>query len=245
MDLYPAIDLLDGRCVRLVQGDFRRETTYGDPVETAQEMVAAGARRLHVVDLDAARSGEPRNRNLVLSIVRQAGVPVQSGGGVRNREAAEALLAGGVWRVVVGTSALADPEFVRRLASSHEGAVAIGLDHQHGYEVAVRGWVEGSGNTLLGALSDFEDSGVAAVVVTDIRRDGTLAGPGLQGLSTVLAATEMEVVASGGVGSVSDLVALRGLEVSGRRLGGVIVGKAIHDGLLNLEEALAACAASG
>ncbi|HET9290119.1 MAG TPA: HisA/HisF-related TIM barrel protein, partial [Actinomycetes bacterium] len=155
MDLYPAIDLRGGRCVRLYQGDYRRETVYGDdPVSQAQAFAAAGAPWVHVVDLDAARTGEAVNRPLVAAIAAGVDVPVQAGGGVRDDGAADALLEAGVRRVVVGTAALDDPAWVRRLAARHPGQVAVGLDAR-GRDLAVRGWVEGSGYDLVDVARRF------------------------------------------------------------------------------------------
>ncbi len=244
MELYPAVDIRGGRSVRLVRGDYARETVYGDPVAAARRLVAAGAGWLHLVDLDAARTGEPANRTTVAAIAAAVTVPVQVGGGVRDEASAEALLQAGVARVVLGTAAVERPALVATLAKRYPGQVAVGLDHRDG-RVAVRGWVEGSGQSLREALGRAESAGAGTVVVTDIARDGTLDGPDLDGLASALAATTMAVIASGGVGSVADLVALAGLEVGGRGLAGAIVGKAIHDGSLSVEEALAACAASG
>jgi len=238
LDLYPAIDLRDGRCVRLYQGDYGRETVYGDdPVAQAQAFAADGAPWIHVVDLDAARTGVASNRAIIAAISAAVDVPVQSGGGVRDDAAAEALLEAGVRRVVVGTAALDDPEWVRDLAGRHPGRVAVGLDAR-GRDVAVRGWVEGSGRDLLDVARSFDDAGVAALVVTEIGRDGTLEGPALDQLSDVLAATRLDVVASGGVGSLDDLRALAGLEVGDRRLAGAIVGRALYEGAFRLPEAV-------
>ena len=245
MDLYPAIDLRAGRCVRLYQGDYSRETAYGvDPVTVARTFAAAGARWIHVVDLDAARSGAPENRDAVAAIAEAVGreVGVQAGGGVRDQATAEALWAAGVTRVVLGTAAVENPALVRELAAEHP--VAVGLDVRDG-EVAVRGWTEPSGHRLAEVLGTLEGSGVAAVIVTEIGRDGTLAGPDLELFATTLETTDADVVASGGVGSLADLEALASLEAGGRRLAGVIVGKALHDGVFTVEEAVAACAASG
>jgi phosphoribosylformimino-5-aminoimidazole carboxamide ribotide isomerase len=244
--LYPAIDLRGGRCVRLYQGDYGRESAYGtDPVAVAEEFAAAGARWIHVVDLDAARTGEPTNRDVIAAIaaaVGRAGVSVQAGGGVRDQASAEALFAAGVDRVVLGTAAVEQPALVRELAAEHP--VAVGLDGRDG-DVAVRGWTERSGRRVTDMLAEYEDAGVAAVVVTEIGRDGTLAGPDVEGLAAVLEATELPVIASGGVGSLADLEALASLEAAGRRLAGAIVGKALHEGLFGVREAVAACAASG
>jgi phosphoribosylformimino-5-aminoimidazole carboxamide ribotide isomerase len=243
VDLYPAIDLLGGRVVQLRQGDYDRATDYGgDPAAVAASFVEQGARWVHVVDLDAARTGEPVNRSAVEAIVAAAaGARVEVGGGVRDEANAEALLVGGATRVVLGTAAVADPPLVGRLAARHPGGVAVGLDARDG-EVAVRGWTAGSGASVLDLVHRFADDGVGAFVVTDISRDGTLAGPDVRGLASVLETTEVPVVASGGVGSLDDLRALAELEVGGRRLAGAIVGTAIHDGRFSVAEALAALA---
>jgi phosphoribosylformimino-5-aminoimidazole carboxamide ribotide isomerase len=236
MDLYPAIDLRDGRCVRLHQGDYAQETVYGrDPVAQAVAFAEAGAGWIHVVDLDAARTGIPENRDVVAAIADAVNVPVQTGGGVRNREAAEALFSAGVERVVIGTAALTDPDFVRALAVDHR--VAVGLDAKSG-EVATDGWLVGSGRSVLDVARSFTDAGVDAFVVTDISRDGTLEGPDLVGLADVLGATPVDVIASGGVGSMADLAALDEIIVGGRRLSGVIAGKAIYEGHVDVAGAV-------
>jgi phosphoribosylformimino-5-aminoimidazole carboxamide ribotide isomerase len=244
--LYPAIDLRGGRCVRLYQGDYNRESAYGtDPVAVARGFAGAGVRWIHVVDLDAARTGEATNRDVVAAIaeaVHPLGVSVQSGGGVRDQASAEALFAAGVDRVVLGTAAVEFPELVKELAADHP--VAVGLDGRGG-EVAVRGWTERTGRSIVELLAQYEDAGVAAVVVTEIDRDGTLAGPDLDQFVSVLEATSVDVIASGGVGGLPDLEALASLHAGGRRLAGVIVGKALHEGRFSIEEAVAACAASG
>jgi len=238
MDLYPAIDLLEGRCVRLYQGDYGRSTVYGeDPVAQALAFQAEGAPWVHVVDLDAARTGDPRNRDLVAAIAGALDVPVQTGGGVRSVEAAEALFAAGVSRVVLGTAALEDPDLVRRLAAVHP--VAVGLDAR-GSEVAVRGWLEGSGADVVDLAVAFGDAGVDALVVTEIGRDGTLAGPDLEGLSRVLAASSIPVIASGGIGVLDDVRALAALSVEGRTLAGAITGRAVYEGAFTVAEAVAA-----
>jgi phosphoribosylformimino-5-aminoimidazole carboxamide ribotide isomerase len=246
VELFPAIDLRGGRCVRLYQGDYDRETAYGtDPVAVAQAFAAAGARWVHVVDLDAARTGVPENREVVGEIARAVapGTAVQAGGGVRDHAAAEALWSAGVARVVLGTAAVENPALVRDLAA--ERPVAVGLDIRGG-EVAVRGWTEGSGRTLGDVLAGYVDAGVAAVVVTEIDLDGTLAGPDLELYASVLEAPGgIDVVASGGVGTLAHIEALASLTAGGRRLAGAIVGKALHDGAFSVGEAVAACRASG
>ena len=241
MDLYPAIDLRGGKCVRLYQGDYAQETVYGDdPVAQAQAFEAEGAPWIHVVDLDAARSGDPVNREVVAAIAAGVSVPVQTGGGVRDDAAAEALFEAGVARVVVGTAALEDPDFVRRLAARHP--VAVGLDAR-GRDVAVRGWLEGSGTDLLDLAKAFEDAGVAALVVTEISRDGTLEGPDIVGLTQVVEATSIPVIASGGIGTLADLEALGAVHVAGRTLAGAITGRAIYEGKFTVADAVAATGA--
>lgn len=241
MDLYPAIDLLDGRAVRLYQGDYARQTVYNDdPVAQAKAFAAAGAQWIHVVDLDAARTGAPRNRDVIAAICDAVDVPIQTGGGVRSEAAADALFELGVTRVVLGTAALEDPALVRLLASRHP--VAVGLDAR-GREVAVRGWEEGSGQDLLDVARGFADAGVEALIVTEIARDGTLEGPDLDGLGEVLEASELPVIASGGVGTLADVIALDALRWAGRRLSGAIVGRALYEGAFTLSDALASVSA--
>ncbi|MDQ6910322.1 MAG: 1-(5-phosphoribosyl)-5-[(5-phosphoribosylamino)methylideneamino]imidazole-4-carboxamide isomerase [Actinomycetota bacterium] len=245
MDLYPAIDLRGGRCVRLYQGDYGRETVYGtDPIALAETFAAAGARWIHVVDLDAARTGVPENRDTVAAIARAVAprVSVQAGGGIRDQESAEAMWAIGVARVVIGTAAVENPELVRELAADHP--VAVGLDARDG-DAQLRGWTQASGHAVNEMAAWFEQAGVAALIVTDIGRDGTLGGPDVEGLASLLEATSLDLIASGGVGSLADLETLASLDAGGRRLSGVIVGKALHDGLFSVEEAIGACAASG
>ena len=240
MDLYPAIDLRGGKVVQLVQGDFDRERIHGDdPAAVAKAFVAAGARWIHTVDLDAARTGEPVNRDLVAAIVDAVDVPVQASGGVRSAEAARALADVGAARVVVGTAALEDPDLVATIASRQP--VAIGLDVR-GREVAVRGWLEGSGVEWPDALQRLGASGAEAVVVTQIAVEGLMGGPDLEGLAEVLAATSLDVIASGGVGTLDDLLALDAVAAGDRRLAGAIVGTAIYEGRVDVAEAVRALA---
>jgi len=241
VDLYPAIDLRGGRVVRLYQGDFDQETVYGlDPVTVAEGYAAAGAAWIHVVDLDAARTGTPQNRPVIAAIAGAVGprVKVQASGGVRDHASAEELLACGVDRVVIGTAAVERPELVRELAGHHQ--IGVGIDIR-GRDVAIRGWTEGSGVDLFDLLARIAGSGVAAVIVTDISRDATLAGGDVEGLATVLDATDIPVIASGGVGSLADLEALATLRAGGRALAGAIVGKALYEGNFTVREAIAAC----
>ena len=241
VELYPAIDLRGGRCVRLYQGDYDRETVYADdPVGQAGRFVAAGASWVHVVDLDAARSGEPVNAPEVAAIAASlagSGVRLQTGGGVRSLAAAQALADAGVDRVVVGTAAVEHPALLGELAGVVP--VALGLDVR-GREVAVRGWIQGSGHDLLPLLDTLAAYPVDALVVTQIAVDGTSEGPDLALYRELLAAVPTPVIASGGVGTVDHLRAIADLEVAGRRLAGVIVGRALYDGAFTVEAAIAA-----
>jgi phosphoribosylformimino-5-aminoimidazole carboxamide ribotide isomerase len=232
IDLYPAIDLRAGKVVRLTQGDYGQQTTYGDdPVAVAAAFADAGARWIHVVDLDAARSGSPVNRPVVAAIAAavRGRAFVQTGGGVRTVGDAEALARAGVGRVVMGSAAVADPSLVAQAATVVP--VAVGLDHRNG-EVAVHGWTEGSGVQLADALGWFPDA--AAFVITDIARDGMLTGPDVEGLTAAAAATSVPVIASGGVAELADLRALR--VVPG--IAGIITGKALYEGRFTVVEAL-------
>ena len=240
MDLYPAIDLRGGRVVQLVQGDFDRERDHGDdPVAVALRFQADGAPWIHTVDLDAARTGEAANRHLIAAIAEAVDVPVQAGGGVRSVEAARALADAGVARVVMGTAALEDPALVAAVAA--EQRVALGLDVR-GREVVVRGWAEGSGVDWSDAVARLADAGAEAVVVTQVGVEGLMGGADLDGLAEVLAATPLDVIASGGVGRLEDLLALGDLEGGGRRLAGAIVGTAIYEGRVEVATAVRALA---
>ena len=238
MQLFPAIDLRGGKCVRLYQGDYAKETVYGDdPVAQARIFADAGAPWIHVVDLDGARTGDGANRAVIARIAAAVGVPVQVGGGVRSRDAAQALFDGGVARVVIGTAALENPPLVRDLARDRR--VAVGLDVR-GREIAVRGWTEGSGLDLHDVAAELADAGVDALIVTQIARDGTLEGPDVEGLSALLAETEIPLIASGGVGVLEHLRVLAAAETNGRRLAGAIVGRALYDGKFTVGQALTA-----
>jgi phosphoribosylformimino-5-aminoimidazole carboxamide ribotide isomerase len=228
IDLYPAIDLRGGRCVRLLQGDFDRETVYGDdPVEVARRYEAEGAPWIHVVDLDAARR-QGSNRELVEKVAASVTVPVETGGGVRDGS----LLDAGLARIVLGSIALEQPQLVAELAAAYPGRVAVGLDHRDG-EVRVRGWEEGSGQRLTDLAERFAGDGVAAFIVTDIGRDGMLQGPDVDGLCALAATVEVPVIASGGVGTLDDLRALADSGVAG-----VIVGKALYEGRFSVAQAV-------
>jgi phosphoribosylformimino-5-aminoimidazole carboxamide ribotide isomerase len=213
---------------------------YGDdPVAVARRFADAGARWIHVVDLDAARSGAAANLRHVEAVCAAVSCNVQAGGGVRNAEAAGALIASGVARVVMGTAAVTQPDLVDDLCATHPGQVAVGLDAR-GRDVAVQGWTESGGVDLVTLARRFSESGVAALVVTEIARDGTLEGPAVDQLGAVLEVADVPVIASGGVGSLADVETLRDLRAGERELAGAIVGRAIYEGRLRVEEALAA-----
>ncbi len=223
-----------------MRGDFAAETVYdADPVAVARRFEADGARWIHIVDLDAARTGEPANLSVIAAVAEAVSCRLQVGGGVRNADAARTLLDAGAERVVIGTAAVERPELVDELAGRHPGHVAVGLDAR-GTEVAVRGWVEGGGADLLDLALRFAASGVAALIVTEIGRDGTLEGPDLAQLASVLAAVDLPLVASGGVGTLDDLRALDRLEVAGRRLSGAIAGRALYEQRFTVADGLAA-----
>ena len=251
MDLLPAIDVRGGTAVRLTQGDFGREQRYGDPAELAATYIGGGARWIHVVDLDAARTGVPHERVALGEIVKlatESAVQVQAGGGIRSDDAAEELLETGVARVVLGTAALEDPGLAGRCARRWPGRVAVGLDYRVNdegvAEAQAQGWLAGSGWSVVDLLALWSDEPLGAVVVTEVERDGTLQGPNVDALAALLPQTALPLVASGGVGSTEDLSRLARLKVGGRRLTGAIVGKALVEGRFSVEEGIAACAAS-
>ncbi len=238
-ELYPAIDLRGGRVVRLTQGDYDAETVYGDdPVAVAMAFAAAGAVWVHVVDLDAARSGDPVNRPVVAAIAEalHGSARLQTGGGVRTAADVEALAAAGVDRVVMGSAAVQRPALVDEAAGVLP--VAVGLDHRDG-ELAVHGWTQASGVRLDDALGMFPCA--SAFVITDISRDGMLVGPDVAGLAAAVAATQVPVVASGGVATLADVRALAAIP----GLAGVITGKAIYEGRFTVAGALAALEVAG
>ncbi|HXW36195.1 MAG TPA: 1-(5-phosphoribosyl)-5-[(5-phosphoribosylamino)methylideneamino] imidazole-4-carboxamide isomerase [Acidimicrobiales bacterium] len=243
MELIPAVDIRGGGAVRLTRGDFEHEQSYGSPIELARSYAAARPSWIHVVDLDAARTGQPVNRQIVLSIAKELDTPVQVGGGVRSEADAAEILGGGAARVVVGTAAVTDRDLLRTLTKRYPLQIAVGLDHRgQGAEVALSGWERSSGRSLEEMIAELEDVDLGALVVTSIERDGSFTGPDLEGIEAVLSCTRHEVIASGGVRSLEDLAALARLEVGGRRLHGAIVGKALVEGRFSVEEGIVACA---
>lgn len=236
-EILPAIDLLDGRCVRLAQGDYERATVYGDdPGAVAAEFAALGPPRLHVVDLDGARAGRPHNRDAVRAIVTGAkGIPVQLGGGMRSQAAVEEALELGVDRVILGTAALRDPELVSESARRWPGRVVVGIDARDG-RVATQGWLETGDTAALELARCFEGAGVAALVYTNIARDGMGSGPDLEATAELAGAVAIPVIASGGVGSEAHVRAAA--EYAGRGIAGLIVGRALYTGDVDLARAL-------
>ena len=238
MILYPAIDIRGGKAVRLAQGDYDRETAYDDdPVVAARRWVEGGASWLHVVDLDGARSGEPVNLEHVRRIVASVGVPVQLGGGLRDSGKVEEAISSGVERVVLGTAAVKDPDLAAAIAAAHGDRIVVSVDSRSG-RVAAEGWTESSGLDTRDVVTALGERGVRRFVYTPVAVDGLMVGPALDSLREVAAATDAEVIYSGGVGSIDDLRALS--ELGLENLEGVIVGKALYEGRFTIAEAQAA-----
>ncbi len=241
MILYPAIDLKDGQCVRLLRGDMDKATVFNDDAGAqAAAFVAQGCAWLHVVDLNGAFAGKPVNGDAVDAILGAVDVPVQLGGGIRDLETIGMWLERGVARVILGTVAVRDPELVRRACREHPGRIAVGIDARGG-QVAVEGWAEVSELSAIDLAARFEDAGVAAIIYTDIDRDGAMQGVNVEATAALAASTSIPVIASGGVSSLDDLYALKSQAHTG--IAGVISGRALYDGGLDLAAALAACAA--
>jgi phosphoribosylformimino-5-aminoimidazole carboxamide ribotide isomerase len=236
MILYPAIDLKEGQCVRLVRGEMSQATVFNDdPAAQARRFVAAGCRHLHVVDLDGAVAGKPMNAAAVAAIIAVAGVPVQLGGGIRERATIDAWLARGVARVILGTAAVANPDLVREACRAYPGRILVGIDARDG-RVAVEGWTKASARDALDLALAFEDAGVAAIVYTYFERDGALAGVNVEATAALARALSTPVIASGGVASLADLRSLKAREPDG--ISGVICGRALYDGRIDLAAAL-------
>lgn len=241
MDLFPAIDLKDGQCVRLLKGDMDKATVFGDdPAAQAKSFVQAGARWLHIVDLNGAFAGQPVNGEAVESILESVSVPLQLGGGIRSIEQIEAWLTCGVARVILGTVAVENPDLVREAATAFPGKVAVGLDARNG-RVATRGWAEETDMMVTDLAKAFEDAGIAAVIYTDIDRDGAMGGPNIAATEALARAVSVPVIASGGVSTLNDLIALRDTGV----VSGAISGRALYDGAIDLKAALAALDSNG
>ncbi|WP_426438254.1 1-(5-phosphoribosyl)-5-[(5-phosphoribosylamino)methylideneamino]imidazole-4-carboxamide isomerase [Bradyrhizobium genosp. P] len=236
MILFPAVDLKNGHCVRLEQGDMTRATVFNlDPAAQARAFAAQGFEYLHVVDLDGAFAGKPMNAQAVEAMLNAVTMPVQLGGGIRDLKTIEAWLDKGITRVIIGTAAVRDPDLVKGAAKRFPGRVAVGLDARDG-KVAVEGWAETSQVTALDIAQRFEDAGVAAIIFTDIARDGLLKGLNLEATIELAERISIPVIASGGFASIDDVEAL--LEPRARKLAGAIVGRALYDGRLDPAAAL-------
>jgi len=230
MILYPAIDLKDGQCVRLLRGEMDSATVFGDdPAAQAARFADAGCRWLHIVDLNGAFAGRPVNAAAVEAVLARVEVPVQLGGGIRDRATIETWLDKGLARVILGTAAVRDPALVRDAARAHPGRIAVGIDARGG-RVAVEGWAETTETEATDLARRFEDAGVAAIVYTDIDRDGVMQGPNIAATAALARAVSVPVIASGGVSSLADLVALRDC---GAPLDGAISGRALYDGRID------------
>ncbi len=241
MEIIPAIDILGGKCVRLYQGDYAQAQTFDDnPVSVARQWAAEGATRLHLVDLDGAKTGEMVNKHMIEAIVRAVDIPVQVGGGLRTAHAVATLLGLGVQRVILGTIAVTDPTLVAQLCQQHPGQVVVGIDARDGW-VATNGWLDTSKIQAIELASRVAEQGASAIIYTDIHRDGTLQGPNLDALRTLASAVTIPVIASGGMSSITDLLSLLALEPLG--VVGAIVGRALYTGDITLPEALRAVGA--
>ena len=238
MEVIPAIDILEGKCVRLYRGDYQQKQVFDEnPVAVAKQWVDQGATRLHVVDLDGAKRGQPANLQAIASIVRAVSVPVQVGGGLREYASVANLLSLGVRQVILGTVAVEKPQVVEQLCQEFPGQIIVGIDARNG-KVATRGWVETSEVLATSLARQMVQLGAAAIIYTDIHRDGTLNGPNLEALRELAEAVNLPIIASGGVSSVTDLLSLLALELLG--VNGVIVGRALYTGDVILKEALQA-----
>ncbi|MEY8830395.1 1-(5-phosphoribosyl)-5-[(5-phosphoribosylamino)methylideneamino]imidazole-4-carboxamide isomerase [Sedimentitalea sp. XS_ASV28] len=237
MLLYPAIDLKDGQAVRLVRGEMDKATVFNDdPAAQARAFVDAGCEWLHLVDLNGAFAGEPVNAAPVEAILAACDVPAQLGGGIRDMATIESWIEKGLARVILGTVAVENPDLVREAARVFPGKVAVGIDARNGM-VATKGWAEETDIEVTDLARSFEDAGVAAIIYTDINRDGAMQGPNIEATAALARAVSIPVIASGGVSSLADLIALRDC---GAKLNGAISGRALYDGALNLQDALAA-----
>jgi phosphoribosylformimino-5-aminoimidazole carboxamide ribotide isomerase len=237
MILFPAIDLKGGKCVRLLRGEMSAATVFNDdPAAQARDFAAAGFEYLHVVDLDGAFAGRPVNATAVAAIAAATALPVQLGGGIRDEARIADWLDHGVTRVILGTVALRDPELVKRACKAHPGRIVVGIDARDG-KVAVEGWAETSEMAALDLALRFEDAGAAAIIYTDIDRDGALGGANVAATAALAEALTTPVIASGGVGSLADLRALKAVEASG--IAGVICGRSLYDGRIEPRAALA------
>ena len=235
MIIYPAIDVKDGKCVRLVQGQFNAVTVYSDdPVEMALKWEKLGAQYLHVIDLDGARCGEPQNIAVISEMAVKLGIPVQVGGGIRTIETMEIVLCKGIERIILGTSAVKDPKLVKHALQNFENNVVIGIDARDGM-VAIEGWAKTSNFTAVGFAKKMEELGAKTIIYTDISRDGMLTGPNFKAMEEMVKEVGVDIIASGGISSIDDIKRLKDIGVAG-----TIIGKALYTGDIDLVEALEA-----
>jgi phosphoribosylformimino-5-aminoimidazole carboxamide ribotide isomerase len=234
--IIPAIDLKDGRCVRLAQGDFKRVTVYSeDPVEIAKKWQENGAERIHLVDLDGSLAGSPQNNDVIQKIVEEIDVPIQVGGGIREIKTIETYIGIGVHWVILGTIALRNMRFVREACDAYSGRIILGIDANDG-KVAVQGWTEQTSESAIDIARRYEGYGLAAIVYTDIKRDGMETGVNIEATRNLAQLVKIPVIASGGVSSMQDIERLREVEKYG--ISGVIIGKALYSGAISLKEAI-------
>ena len=236
MKIIPAIDILDGKCVRLNQGDYNKVTLFSsNPVKQALEWQKQGAEKIHLVDLDGARSGNPINDKAIKSIKEAVSVPIQIGGGIRTEARIKELLDIGIDKIILGTFAIEDPKTVREIAEMYPNRIILGIDTKNG-KAAISGWTKESKLTAIEVVNHYANAPIASIITTDIRKDGTLLGPDLEGLKEMCRASSFPVIASGGIGSIADIISILPLEEEG--IEGIILGRALYDQKINLTEAI-------
>lgn len=234
MQIIPAIDIIDGKCVRLFQGDYSKETVYSDdPVAVALNWKSLGATKLHIIDLDGAAAGESRNMATIEAIVKEAGLPIQLGGGIRDKATVKRLMSTGIKQVIIGTAAIEHPEIVEELCQEYDEAIIVGVDARDGY-VATHGWLKDTEVTALELGQRMVEIGVNHILYTDIKRDGTLTGPDYKTIAQLVNKLNSSIIAAGGISELNHLMKLKELGVEG-----AIIGKALYTGNINLKEALA------
>jgi len=237
--IIPAIDIKNGQCVRLAQGDFDRVTVYANnPIDVALAWAQKGARLIHIVDLDGSVAGLPRNAGIILDIVKKVNVPIQVGGGIRNMETIDYYLENGVVSVILGTAALQDEELVRAAGKKHAGKIILGIDALDG-QVAIQGWTRKTQQSAVELAVRYENCGIKAIVYTDIKRDGMETGVNIEATKALAMAVSIPVIASGGVATIADVEKL--LAVKGCDISGVIIGRALYTGAISLTEAIDKC----
>jgi len=237
--IIPAIDIKNGQCVRLAQGDFDRVTVYANnPIDVALAWAQKGARLIHIVDLDGSVAGLPRNAGIILDIVKKVNVPIQVGGGIRNMETIDYYLENGVVSVILGTAALQDEELVRAAGKKHAGKIILGIDALDG-QVAIQGWTRKTQQSAVELAVRYENCGIRAIVYTDIKRDGMETGVNIEATKALAMAVSIPVIASGGVATIADVEKL--LAVKGCDISGVIIGRALYTGAISLTEAIDKC----